>query len=226
MRYSKSLLIVAVVLTACGEPVAPLFTSTTQARVRFVNATSDITALTFSANGQTAAQNVAFGEPSACQAFNAGSVAFSATPVGATSAFGGTLNETLPSNGRFTVVAIGSAAVPQFLFLNDATTTVTDGRARLRIINAVPGTTASDVFVTAPGAPLGAAFATNLAFNTTTPFVELPVGQVQIRFADTGTQNVTFTGQPFALTGGQTTTIIVAPGTTLGTFRSFAVQPC
>ena len=226
MRYANVLLVTVAVLAGCGETTNPIFTSTTQARVRFVNATTDVPALTFTANGQTVVQSIPFGQPSPCQTFNAGTVVFAATPAGSTSTFGGTLNQTLPTSGRFSVVAIGTSAAPQFLFLNDVTTAPSAGNARLRIINAVPGTTAVDIFLTVPGDPLGSADVTNVGFATASAFLDVPAGPTQIRFANTGTQNVTFTSDPFTLVSGQRTTVIVAPGTTLGTFRVFAVEGC
>jgi hypothetical protein len=226
MRSGNVLLASVIVLAACGETSNPIFTGTTQARVRFINATTDVPALTFNANGQTVVQSLPFGQPSSCQTFNPGSVTFTATPGSSTSTFGGTLNQTLPTSGRFSVVALGTSALPQFLFLNDASTAASAGNARLRIINAVPGSTAADIFVTVPGNPLGVADATNVGFASATTFLDVPAGPTQIRFANTGTQNVTFTGDPFTLSSGQRTTVVVAPGTTLGTFRSFVVDGC
>lgn len=223
MKYLTWIAVV-VLLPACGEPTAPIFGTTTQARVRFVNATTDVNALNFNVNGQAAVQSVPFGTPTGCQSFNAGPLAVTATQAGAS--FGGTFNQTLAPNGRFTVVATGSAADPQFLLLNDVTAAPPAGTARVRVINAVPGTTASDVFVTAPDVSLGLPTATNVRFNSATGFVDVPAGQTQIRFTNAGTQTVSFTGTPFNLNAGQTTTVIVAPGTTFGTFRTFNVLPC
>lgn len=226
MSRSTMMLVALALLAGCGEPTDPLFSSTSQARVRFVNATSETAALNFAVNGQPAAQSIAFGAPSPCQPLSAGAAAFTASTVGSTAAFGAGLNQTLPASGRFAVIATGSASDPQFLFLDNAVTPAVAGRARVRIINAVPGFTPVDVFITAPNAALGTALASNVGFNAATTFLDVPAGQSQIRFTAAGTQTVTFQGAPFNLTSGETTTVVVAPGVTPGTFRVFAVQPC
>jgi hypothetical protein len=227
MKYAAKLPVLvaaAAALAACDtkDPIGVQPTS----QVQFINATADVAALNFAVNGAAAAENVAFGVPTVCRVMDPGAVAFSALDATTMTGWGAPLDQPLAANGRFTVVATGTANDPHWLFLNDATTAPATGHARLRIVNAVPGATASDIFVTAPGVDLGTATATNIEFNTATTFVDVPAGATQIRFTGTGTQDVFFTGGPLNLTAGQTTTLIVAPGTTAGTYRTVAVQPC
>lgn len=226
MRNLPIAVVTVSVFAACGEPVAPIFSSTTQARVRFANATSDVVSLNFTVNNQAGPQSVPFGALSSCQTFSAGALTVAATPAGSTSSFGASLSQTLAAGGRHAVVATGSALEPQFLFLTDATSTPAAGRARLRIVNAVADTTGADIFVTAPAAALGTATAPGVLFNTATSFLDLAAGQTQIRFTTAGTQTVTFTGAPFSLNAGETVTVVVAPGTAPDTFRSFTLRPC
>jgi hypothetical protein len=225
MKSTRALLAAALLcpaLIACDDKDT---TGTTQqAQVRFVNATN-VAGLNFTANGAAGAQNVVFGTPSACQAVNAGTANFGATVAGGTTAFGGTATQTLTGGGRYTVVALGTAAAPQYVVLNDAATTPTAGRARLRVINAVPGST-SDIHVTAPNATLGTASGTSIGFGAGTTFLDVPAGETQIRFTAPGTQTVSYGGTPFTVTAGQTRTVIIAPDATPNTFRTVTVQPC
>jgi hypothetical protein len=226
MKFSRTVLAVALAcpaLMACdsSETTGP----TNQATVRFVNASS-VAGLNFTANGVAGGQNVAFNAPSQCFGVNAGSATFGATVAGGTTAFGTNATQTLATGGRYTVVATGSATAPQYMVMSDAAAAPVAGRARLRVVNAVPGTTASDIFVTAPDAAAGTPGAANVSYGAASTFLDVPAGQTQIRFANTGTQTFTYTGTPFNVTAGETTTVIVAPGTTPGTFRTVLVAPC
>jgi hypothetical protein len=212
------------VLVACDERVPTEVTP--QAQVRFVHAAPGVDALDFRLNGDVAGPNVAFGTPSVCRVVDFGDVSFTAVHAGTGTTFGAPLGRTLTANGRFTVLATGTADDPHFLFLDDATAAPAAGQARVRIVHALPGVAASDVFLTAPEAELGTPFATGIGFNVASPFVDMPAGETQIRFTGAGTQDVTFTGAPVTLTAGQTTTIILTPGETEGTFEAFAVAPC
>jgi hypothetical protein len=229
VKYTRILAagLVAFTLAACdGKDDDPTGVDD-RATVRFMNATSDVAGLNFTVNGtaQTGAQNLVFGAQSTCVDLSTGSTAFGATAIGG-AAFGSTFSQTLATGGEYTVLATGTATNPTYLFLNNQAAAPVVGRARLRIINAVPGVTASDIFVTAPNAALGTAAASNIGFNVGTTFLDVPAGQTQIRFTNTGTQTVSYTSAPFTVAAGSTQTIGIAPGTTAGTFRTFVIEPC
>lgn len=229
MKYTRALAagLIAFTLAACDDKDEGPTGVGNRATVRFVNATSDVAALNFTVNGaaQTGAQNLVFGAQSTCVDINTGATTFGGTVVGGT-AFGSTFSQALATGGEYTVVATGTATNPTYLFLNNQATAPVVGRARLRIVNAVPGVTASDIFVTAPNAALGTATASNIGFNVGTTFLDVPAGQTQIRFTNTGTQTVSYTSAPFTVAAGSTQTIGIAPGATAGTFRTFVIEPC
>jgi hypothetical protein len=226
MRYTSSFLAALVLVAACSEVTNTGFTTTNQARVRFVNATTDVAALTFTANGQVVAPSVPFGAPTSCLTLNPGAATFAATAAGTTNTFGPTITQTLETGTRATVMAIGSSALPQLLYFDDLSATPSAGNARLRVINAVTGAGAADVFITAPGDPLGTPDATSIGFGAATSFLDVASGPTLVRTTTAGTQNVTFTGSPFTLVSGQRSSFVIAPGTTLGTFRAFSVDAC
>src|SRR5688572_13644510 len=165
MRYTTFFVAAVTLVTACGEPTSSVFTSTNQARVRFINATTDVAALAFTANGQVVAPSVPFGTPTSCLTLTPGPFTFAANAAGTTNTFGPTVNQTLATGSRSTVMAIGSSATPQLLFFDDLSATPSAGNARLRVINAVTGAGAADIFVSAPGDPLGTPDATGLFFG-------------------------------------------------------------
>jgi hypothetical protein len=225
MKVSRTLLALALAapaLAACDSSTEP---GNAQATVRFVNATNDVAGLNFNVNGQSSTQGVTFGSMSQCVTTAAGSATFGAARVGATTNLGAGVSHTLQAGGRYTVVATGTAAAPQYLVLHDAAATPGSGRAGLRVVNAATGAAASDVHVTAPNAALGTASATNIGFNAGTTFLDVPAGQAQIRLTNAGTQTAWYTGQAFNLTAGQTSTVIISRDAA-GTLRAQTIQPC
>ena len=74
------------------------------------------------------------------------------------------------------------------LVTGDVNTAPPAGQVRIRVTN-VSVTGALDVFLTAPGADLATAtpLATNLAFGTASPYVNVPAGSYQFRAVPSGT---------------------------------------
>jgi hypothetical protein len=226
INVASALALTALLVGACeskNDPMGP----NSQAQVQFANV-SNLPGLNFTAGGQAMAQNVGFGTPTTqCVRLNSGNTAFGATATGTNTAFGANINQNLTAGGRYTVLAAGTAAAPRYIFLDDATTAAPSGQGRLRIVHAAPGlTTGQDVHVTAVGAPLGTATASNTMYGGTTSWVNVPTGQTQIRLTATGTQNVGWTSETFNVTAGENRTIVIAPGTTAGTYRIVNLQAC
>lgn len=199
----------------------------TNSNVRIANATDG--ALTLLRNGVAlpGASNIAFGASSACSSVNATTPALTVTQAGSSTALSG-FAPTLVAGHPFTFVAYpGSAGAIQFASIQQAITTPS-GQSGLRAFNGTAGATGFDVYVTAPGAPLGAATISNVAAGTASPtFVSIPAGAAQIRLTSTGSTTVVLDVGTQTLTAGQNTMLIIAPPAAGSTSpRAFLVAGC
>lgn len=226
--------IMAIGAVACDDDSDPT-TVTSQARVRFVNAITDVSGnILLTANNTAVGAPLAFGAAAGtCTLVNAGAtnLAFGTPNTGGTGIATsiGTATQTFAANGDFTILATGTAANPQLLvFNNRPTTTPTAGNAALRIVSAVPGTTMFDVFATVPGGTLTTPIVSDLAFGTTNnAFVTVPVGATQLTFTEAGTTDVIFTvPTQLSLTSGAARTVVLLPTTTGAGFQMVTLQGC
>lgn len=214
-------------LAACGDDDGGIIGTPEdpEATVRFVNATTDAGAVSFSAGGSAVASDVAFGQSSQCQVVDAGSTKLAFTAAGSTTPADSVVMN-LQDEGVYTMVALGSSASPSILFLTDSFTPPAPDRARLRVINASPTTGAVDVFVTEEDGELTTPAIANLAFNATQAFLDVPAGSTQVRFAAPATTDpILFDTGAFGLTAGQVHTVVLTEAED-GTLGFAAVDVC
>ncbi len=132
----------------------------------------------------------------------------------------GTINFTVADGVDLTVYATGGtggAAVTNFV-TTDPNPVPTPSQVELRIVNLSPTAGPLDVFVTAPGADLSTATptATNLAYQTASPYVVVPPGTYQVRAVPAGTApalratSVVVTLNPPAWPGATGRTVVIA----------------
>jgi hypothetical protein len=110
--------------------------------------------------------------------------------VSATLNFTGTIN--------YTLVAYGPVAEPTLVLISDVTIDPGAGLFNLRLVNAATGVSAVDIYVTAPGANLDAAAPSiaGVALGSSSGFVTLPAGNVEIRVTPAGTKEVIYDSTP------------------------------
>ena len=199
----------------------------TNSNVRIANATDG--ALTLLRNGAAlpGASNIAFGTSSACSSVNAAMPALSVMQTGSSSALPG-FAPTLVAGHPFTFVAFpASGGAVQFASIEQAITTPS-GQSGLRAFNGTAIPSGFDVYVTAPGAPLGTATIANVAAGAASPsFVNVPGGAAQIRLTPTGSSTVVLDLGTQTLTAGQNTMLVIAPPAAGSTSpRAFLVAGC
>jgi hypothetical protein len=242
----------AVLLAACGTDDAPdpLEPTGPTGRIRFVNLITDparnpvdvtLEGLPFGVNlaytGTTPASL-----PAPSTAFYSPVLAGERTLVllrtADQSVTVATLPVTVAADNDHTVFATGGAAgstVAGFT-VAEATPTIPNGQARIRVINMSPTGGAVDVFITAPNADLASATpaATDLAHQTASAGTNVAPGPYQIRTVPAGTApaarggavntSLTLTGTS-ALAAGAGRTIVIADAAAGGTpLRSFAIS--
>lgn len=200
--------------------------ATTNANVRFANATGSALSLFQSGTALSGASNLAFGASSSCSSVNATTPALTVLAAGSTTPLTG-FSPTLVAGGNYTIVAYpGAGTAVQFATLSN-TYTPTTGQAGLRVINTTAGATGLDVYVTASGAALTTATVSNVAAGASSAFVSVPAGSSQVRVVTNGTTTVVLDAGALAFTAGQNATLVIAPpaaGST--TPRAFLVAGC
>jgi hypothetical protein len=218
-------LALALVAGACEEDDDSMGVGT-QANVRFVNAITGVTGnLALTANGAMVGSALGFGSSaSQCTRVNSGSttLAFGTANTGGTGISGTaleTMTQSLAAGGNYTIVATGTAADPQFLVFNNATTTVPSGQASVRFVNLVPalsagGSSSFNVFTgtTTTGTPL----ASSVAFaSQPTTFSNVTAGSTTFTFTD-AQGNTIFTNSDAGLnlTAGTVNTVAILPNAT------------
>jgi len=123
---------------------------------------------------------------------------------------------TLADGTDYTVIASGLVAEITPIVLEDDNSTPAAGNARVRAIHGAPSAPAVDIYVTAPGADLGAAVPvlTGVAFGDVADYLEVPAGDYQVRVTPAGTKTVAIDSGALTLESGQVRTAIAvdAPG--------------
>jgi hypothetical protein len=230
-------LALALVAGACDEDEDTTGVGT-QANVRFVNAISGVTGnLALTANGSMVGSALGFGSAaSQCTMVNSGStaLAFGTANSGGTGISGtalGTSTQSFAAGGNYTVIATGTAANPQFLVFNNATTTVPSGQTAVRFVNLVPSLTggASSTFnvfngTTTTGTPLSSSIA--FASQPTT-FSNINPGTTTFTFTNSAGQTIfTNSGSGLNLTAGTVNTVAILPNAAGTGFQLVNLTAC
>jgi len=99
---------------------------------------------------------------------------------------------------NYTLIPYGSVEEPTSLLVNDTVVDPGAGFFSVRVVNVAVGATLVDVYVTPPGADLNAAAPNvgSVAVGGISAFVNLPVGNYEIRIARGGTKEIIYDSQP------------------------------
>lgn len=198
----------------------------TNSNVRLANATDGALDLLRGGSALPGASDVTFGTSSACNSVNTTTPSLAIVPTGATTPLPG-FSPTLTAGHPFTFVAYpGAGSAIQFATIEQAVPV--SGQQGLRVFNATSMTTAFDVYVTAPGAPLGSATVSNVAAGTASAStVNVPAGSSQIRLTATGSTTVLLDAGTQTFGAGENTMLIIAPPAANTTApRLFLVAGC
>ncbi|HZI42720.1 MAG TPA: DUF4382 domain-containing protein, partial [Gemmatimonadaceae bacterium] len=136
----------------------------TNSNVRLANATGGGLDLLRSGSVLPGASNITFGTSSACSSVSAATPSLAIATTGTATLLPG-FSPTLIAGHPFTFVAYpGSGSAVQFATIEQGVPV--SGQQGLLVFNATSIATALDVYVTAPGAPLGSATVSNVAAGT------------------------------------------------------------
>jgi hypothetical protein len=200
-------------LAGCGVGSRILGSAGTQeqATARFVNGTATPLDLATSGVVTTANGNIAPGATVACFGLtDLVTPGLSVRQTGTTTDLAG-FSPRFSPGGHYTLVSFPSAS-GGIQFATVPTATVPNaGRSALRLFNASPAIATADLYVTAPGAALGAPRETGILFGTASGSFDVAAGIVQVRLVSAGPV-VTDLGS-FALVPDQSYTIIYSSAT-------------
>jgi hypothetical protein len=210
-----------VAATACDDSTG----TGNDATLRLANATNsnvDIASGTSVAAGNS---NIGFGASSGCVTTNVFEPDLTVSPSGTTNSYA-SFTPTLRRGESYVAVAYpGFGGAPEFSYI-PTSAAVASGQSGLRVFNAVAGSGAYDVYVTAPAAPLGTVAAVGIGFRTASGYLSVPATTNLIRLTNTGTQTVAITSTQI-FTAGQNSVLVIAPPTAGSTVpRTFLVNGC
>jgi hypothetical protein len=209
-------------LAACGDDVDDVTGTSSNASVRFVNATNGSISVANGGAIGTGNSSLGFGSGSSCMITNTTGNALTFTNASTGATING-FTPTFTSGGKYTVVAYTDAnGNTQFATLNDVFTP-SSGQAGLRVFNAASGS--GNIVINATSGALNngntVTFGSGGTFFNTTP------GTQTLTF-NTGTGTTTMaTATGVNLSSGQNTTIFLGPAASGSTVRrTFVSNGC
>ncbi|HEY1272064.1 MAG TPA: DUF4397 domain-containing protein [Terriglobales bacterium] len=187
--------------TACG--------SSGHTRVRFMNASPDVSSLDFLVDGNAIASNVAYGTASNYMSVSSGSRHVQVEPAG-TSSFLIDQNSSFNSATDSTFIAANFSTSISALILTDDNSAPAAGNMKLRLVNAVPAIGPVDVYIVAPGTDINTVSPTisNLALFAESGYQSLPAGSYEAIFTVPGQKFVYIDSGSLTFTAGQIRTIV------------------
>ena len=201
----------------------------TNSNVRLANATDGTLNLLQNGTPLPGSSTIAFGTSSACNSVNSNTPALTITQGSSLTALPG-FSPILSAGHPFTFVAFPgvAAGTVQFATIQQPIGTAS-GQAGLRAFNATALPTGIDVYITAPGAPLGAVpTISNVGPGApSASVIGIPAGASQVRLTATGGTTVLLDLGTQAFTAGENAMLVVAPpAANSTTLRAFLVPAC
>ena len=226
-RLAFALLASSVALVACGgDDVTG--TDANNATVQFINATA--VSLDVAQGGTVATGNgaLSYGTTSLCITTDATNSNLTVRQTGTSIPLTG-FTPAFQPGGNYSVIAYpGAAGAIQFGTVSNAFTPAT-GQAGLRVVNVGAVGSNYDVYVTAPGAPLGTSSANNIGVGTGSSYFNVSAtGPQHIAVTNAGSQQVVLDfGSSNTFTAGKLSTLVItAPAPGSSSPRGFIIGGC
>jgi hypothetical protein len=202
--------------------------SLSNARIRFVNATSISYDVATGGTVTTGNGPLGFGGASTCISTNAATPNVAVRIAGTTNTVPG-FTTAYQSGVNYTVIAYtGANGATQFATIAD-TYTPASGQTAFRAFNAGSATSSYDVYVTDPGASLTTTPPTFSAVTagSNSGFIDVSTTtSQQVRVTTAGSKAVSLDLGSVAFVAGQSVTLVLAPPVTGTIPRSFLVASC
>jgi hypothetical protein len=183
--------------------------SSSNAKIRLVNATPDESSLDLLVDTKNVASGVGYGSASAYASVASGTRQLQIEPTGTTSV----LLETSPSvssGSNLTLVSLNFSFNISSVLLTDDNSAPTSGDFKLRILNASPGMGAQDVYVVTFGTDISSVDPTfsGLGFGSAAAYSTLAAGDYEVFFTSPGQKSISLDSGKLTFSAGQIRTLL------------------
>ena len=188
--------------TGCGS-------SSSNAKIRLVNAIPDEGSLDLLIDTKSAATGVGYGAASSYVTVGSGSRHLQVEPSGSTTILIDR-TDSISSGNNLTLLSLNfSFTPPTSVLLTDDNSAPTSGNFKLRIVNASPGMGAQDVYVMPFGSgPGGAPTISSLGLGSAGGYSTLAPGDYEVFFTQPGTTNINLDSGKLTFAAGQVRTLL------------------
>ncbi|HEY8997644.1 MAG TPA: DUF4397 domain-containing protein [Edaphobacter sp.] len=183
--------------------------------MRIINASPDAPSMDIYQNNAAIAYNLGFGTVTSYVPVNPGSYTSMATQAG-TKQILASSKAVYATGGQYTILIGNVSASMQQLALKDQSQPAPVGQIALRFINQATRIAGQDIYMVPQGQKLTSLtpIYTNIAFNTNTSYLNIPVGTYTLVIVPTGTVPAsdtiaTYTGAQVTYSAGSATTFIL-----------------
>ena len=199
--------------TGCGS-------SSSNAKIRLVNAMPDEGSLDLLIDTKSAATGVGYGAASSYVGIASGSRQIQVEPTGNTNVLF-TRTESIGSGNTFTLVSLNFSFNPSSVLLPDDNSAPASGNFKLRIVNASSGMGTQDVYIVTDGTDIGSVSPTisSLAFESASSYSTLVAGDYRVFFTPPGQKSINLDSGKLTFASGQVRTVL-ALNNPVGAFES------
>ncbi|MEO8296118.1 MAG: DUF4397 domain-containing protein [Gemmatimonadota bacterium] len=215
-QHLSALAFMLIAIAGCESKVSEPRPAAETASVRLVHGGSENAGLNLKVDGRVVVQNLAATGISSYATVDAGTRSIEVTVAGTNQTLV-TRTVTMEAGKEYSFLVSGTLNNPEGRFASDTAFIPLPGKVKIRVLHAAPSAPPLDVYLTPPGADLGAAitliepFAYNLADTAMFPgFAERDPGTWQVRFTDDNTTNVLLDTGPFETVAGQIVTVVLS----------------
>jgi hypothetical protein len=202
-----ALCMASLVLTGCSKGGS----SNGNAQLRILNAFSEAPALNVSVASTPVVSGLPFQGLTQYTSVSSGTPLITVGVSGASTTLINTMYN-VSGGTNYTFIVYGPLTGVGAILGNDAFNDPGSGFFALRVVNASPGSSAVDVYLTAPGADLASSAPSllNVSYGVTSSFSPIPIGtSFEIRVTTTGTKDILFDSTPKTFAEHSATDLVV-----------------
>jgi hypothetical protein len=183
--------------------------SSSNAKIRLVNATPDENSLDLLVDTKNVASGVGYGAASAYASVSSGTRHLQVEPSGTTDVLIDT-SSSIGSGSNLTLVSLNFSFNISSVLLTDDNSAPTSGNFKLRIFNASPGMGAQDVYVVTFGTDINSVDPTfsSLGFGSAAAYGTLTAGDYEVFFTAPGQKFINLDSGKLTFSAGQVRTLL------------------
>ncbi len=183
--------------------------SSSNAKIRLVNATPDENSLDLLVDTKSVASGVGYGAASAYASVSSGTRHLQVEPSGTTNVLIDT-SSSVGSVSNLTLISLNFSFNISSVLLTDDNSAPTSGNFKLRIFNASPGMGAQDVYVVTFGTDINSVDPTfsSLGFGSAAAYSTLTAGDYEVFFTAPGQKFINLDSGKLTFSAGQVRTLL------------------